>query len=71
VPKRSGVILYATHVDGRGRDLFAEVCARDLEGIVAKLKASAYDPASPVRFVGEDQERGLHQARDRHERFER
>jgi bifunctional non-homologous end joining protein LigD len=71
VPNRSSVILYASHVDGRGRNLFAEVCAQDLEGIVAKKKASVYDPTTPVSPWVKIKNRDYSQARDRHELFER
>jgi bifunctional non-homologous end joining protein LigD len=71
VPKRSSVVLYASHVDGRGCGLFAEVCAQDLEGIVAKRKASAYDPTTPVSPWLKIKNRDYSQARDRHELFER
>jgi len=37
-----GRILYAQHIDGAGKQFFEEVCARDLEGIVAKRKHSVY-----------------------------
>jgi bifunctional non-homologous end joining protein LigD len=33
VPKRSSVVLYASHVDGRGCGLFAKVCTQELRGI--------------------------------------
>ena len=35
-------LLYAQHTEGRGKEFFEEVCRRDLEGIVAKRKLSAY-----------------------------
>jgi len=35
-------LLYAQHIDGAGKQFFAEVCSRDLEGIVAKRKLSIY-----------------------------
>ena len=69
VPKRSSVILYASHVDGRGRNLFAEACAQDLEGIVAKKKASVYDPTIPVSPWVKIKNRDYSQARDRGELF--
>jgi ATP-dependent DNA ligase len=34
--------MYAQHVEKDGKDLFDEICRRDLEGIVAKRKASIY-----------------------------
>jgi bifunctional non-homologous end joining protein LigD len=46
VPRRSAAILYADHVRRRGRDLFAEVCRQDLEGIVAKRADGVYDVAA-------------------------
>jgi len=36
IPADAACVLYADHVDGAGRALFALVCERDLEGIVAK-----------------------------------
>ena len=35
-------LKYADHVDGSGMALFQRVCKLDLEGIVAKHKASPY-----------------------------
>jgi len=35
-------ILYAQHVEGRGKELFKEICRRDLEGMVAKRKQGIY-----------------------------
>jgi ATP-dependent DNA ligase len=35
-------LVYMDHIVGRGTDLFAAVCARDLEGIVAKWKRGRY-----------------------------
>jgi bifunctional non-homologous end joining protein LigD len=35
-------LMYAQHVEKDGKDLFKEICARDLEGIVAKRKLSVY-----------------------------
>jgi bifunctional non-homologous end joining protein LigD len=37
-----GRILYAQHVEREGRKFFTEICARDLEGIVAKHKLGVY-----------------------------
>ena len=41
---RSGCqrLLYAQHVNGAGKQFFAEICRRDLEGIVGKRKLSIY-----------------------------
>jgi bifunctional non-homologous end joining protein LigD len=35
-------ILYAHHIVGKGVGLFEEICARDLEGIIAKRKRGVY-----------------------------
>jgi ATP-dependent DNA ligase len=37
-----GRILYAQYVEGEGKRMFAEICARDLEGIVGKRKQGIY-----------------------------
>jgi bifunctional non-homologous end joining protein LigD len=44
VPAPPDFLLYVDHVEERGRDLFAAICAQDLEGIVAKPTDSTYDP---------------------------
>ena len=35
-------IIYAQHIEGQGKAFFKEICARDLEGIVAKRKFGIY-----------------------------
>jgi len=35
-------LLYAQHVECEGKKFFAEICARDLEGIAAKRKLGIY-----------------------------
>ena len=35
-------LLYAQHIEQHGKGFFAEICARDLEGIVAKRKLGIY-----------------------------
>lgn len=40
--RKCGRLLYAQHVEGCGKRFFDEICARDLEGIVAKRKLSVY-----------------------------
>ena len=42
LPEESSTLLYAQHVIGAGRALFDQVCALDLEGIVAKVAAAPY-----------------------------
>ncbi len=59
-----GAALRAEHVAGTGCALFAEVCARDLEGIVAKHARAPY--AEPTTWV-EVTNRTYTGARDRHE----
>jgi bifunctional non-homologous end joining protein LigD len=41
-PGGIGRILYAQHVNGRGKEFFEVICQRDLEGIVAKRKLGIY-----------------------------
>jgi bifunctional non-homologous end joining protein LigD len=43
-------LFYVDHVEERGKDLFSAACAKDLEGIVAKPKQSAYDPVRTKWF---------------------
>ena len=35
-------LLYAQHIEQHGKGFFAEICTRDLEGIVAKRKLGVY-----------------------------
>jgi bifunctional non-homologous end joining protein LigD len=35
-------LLYAQHIEREGKRLFAEICSRDLEGIVAKRRMGIY-----------------------------
>lgn len=39
-------LLYADHVDGYGVDFFRMICEKNLEGIVAKHRASPYSKAA-------------------------
>jgi bifunctional non-homologous end joining protein LigD len=39
---RCSRLMYAQHIDGAGKQFFEEICCRDLEGMVAKRKASIY-----------------------------
>jgi len=58
-------LLYAQHIEQRGKSLFAEICARDLEGIVAKRKLGIYkDDATGWLKV---KNRTYSQAEGRHE----
>jgi bifunctional non-homologous end joining protein LigD len=40
-PGGIGRVLYAQHVEGRGKEFFEVICQRDLEGIVAKRQRGA------------------------------
>jgi bifunctional non-homologous end joining protein LigD len=42
VRKNARRVLYVDHVKAHGRPLFAEVCKRDLEGVIAKPLISPY-----------------------------
>jgi bifunctional non-homologous end joining protein LigD len=42
LPSRSAHLLYLRHLKGKGRWLYQRVCEFDLEGVVAKHKASPY-----------------------------
>ena len=63
VPRDSRCALYADYIVGTGRALFAEVCARDLEGVVAKLAQAPY--AEPTTWI-KIKNREYTGARDRH-----
>lgn len=39
-------ILYAQHIESNGKKFFEAICARDLEGIVAKRKTGLYRDTS-------------------------
>jgi ATP-dependent DNA ligase len=39
---RCHAIIFAQHIEHLGRGFFEEICARDLEGIVAKRKLATY-----------------------------
>jgi ATP-dependent DNA ligase len=42
-------LLFAEQIQGSGIELFKAICARDLEGIVAKHRLGPYD-ATPVTW---------------------
>jgi ATP-dependent DNA ligase len=42
LPKESQSVVYCDHVEAAGEELFALVCKRDLDGIVAKHKFGRY-----------------------------
>ena len=69
MPAQPARLLYVSHVEEHGVDLFRAVCEQDLEGIVAKLRTAPYgtEPPSWVKIKNPD----YSQAKDRHERFEK
>ncbi|HZT29453.1 MAG TPA: RNA ligase family protein [Bryobacteraceae bacterium] len=69
VPRQPSRLLYVDHIDGRGVDLFREICRQDLEGIVAKQRDGVYDPKAPtwIKIKNPD----YSQAAGRHEFFDR
>ena len=44
LPKGSPTVSEPLSIIGRGRELYELMCAHDLEGVVAKRLADAYDP---------------------------
>jgi ATP-dependent DNA ligase len=44
IPRHSSFVLFADFIEARGCDFYRAVCARDLEGIVAKWKAAPHRP---------------------------
>jgi bifunctional non-homologous end joining protein LigD len=51
VPRQDSRLLYVKHIDGKGVDLFREVCARDLEGIVAEWKQGVYRSGDQTSWI--------------------
>jgi bifunctional non-homologous end joining protein LigD len=65
-------LLYVDHIDGFGSDLFAKACELDLEGIVAKRKASIHRPSEkPSPHWQKIKNPTYSQAEGRQEFFER
>src|SRR5204863_1953428 len=46
IPRKPSRLLYVDHIDEHGREFFEQVCALDLEGMVAKRRQSQYLPDS-------------------------
>jgi bifunctional non-homologous end joining protein LigD len=42
MPRMKSRLVYADHIDGRGKDFFRAICERDLEGIVGKWRRGRY-----------------------------
>jgi ATP-dependent DNA ligase len=51
VPPADSRLLYLSHVEGCGVDLFREISRGDLEGIVAKWKHGAYVSGDRTSWV--------------------
>jgi bifunctional non-homologous end joining protein LigD len=51
VPRSDSRLLYVSHIERHGVDLFREVCRQDLEGIVAKWKYGAYASGYETSWV--------------------
>jgi bifunctional non-homologous end joining protein LigD len=51
IPEKSFSLLYAEHAVYNGRALFDQVCALDLEGIVAKLASAPYRATKPFHWL--------------------
>ncbi len=43
-PSKTGLIRYTEHVEGRGSDVFDQVCRMGLEGIISKRRDLPYQP---------------------------
>jgi bifunctional non-homologous end joining protein LigD len=71
LPSRSAYVLYVDHTMGDGRWLYQCACEMDLEGIVAKHKASPYSnrlsSSSWIKIKNPD----YSQKEGRHEWFDR
>lgn len=62
-------LLFAEQIQGKGVELFEAICARDLEGIVAKHRLGPYEPTPVTWFkILND---GYSQKRGRREMFDR
>jgi ATP-dependent DNA ligase len=70
VPRQDSRLLYVSHIEAHGIELFTEVCRRDLEGIVAKWKHGTYVSGDQTSWV-KIRNPAYSQAIGRWERFER
>jgi ATP-dependent DNA ligase len=59
-------LIYAQHIEERGKRFFQEICSRDLEGIVAKRKLGVYKGDSIGGWI-KIENRAYSQAHGRHE----
>ena len=67
IPRGAIHLLFASHVEGRGKDLFQAVCEQNLEGIVAKRKIGTYRKAGWLKIKNPNYTQG----EGRQELFER
>jgi bifunctional non-homologous end joining protein LigD len=70
IPPDSFSLLYAQHTVRNGCELFAQACALDLEGIVAKLATAPYRLTQPPHWI-KIKNPSYSQGEGRHELFER
>lgn len=50
-PRKTSLIRYSEHVEGRGAQMFAEACRLGLEGIVSKRRDAPYKPGRSDTWV--------------------
>jgi ATP-dependent DNA ligase len=63
---KNPLLLYADHIDQYGSDFFRMICAKNLEGVVAKHQESRYD--SSAKWI-KIKNPNYTQAEGRHELF--
>lgn len=71
VPRRSDSILYQQQVATHGVALFKQICANDLEGVIAKWTAGSYCCDGTTTSWVKAKNAAYSQAVGRHELFER
>ncbi len=71
VPELPSSILYTTHIDGKGVELFKAAWEHDLEGIVAKRRGSFYESDERSGAWIKIKDPQYSQIRGRHELFQR
>ena len=71
MPNSPARLLYLDYIEEKGEDLFRLVCEQDLEGIVAKPKASLYVAERGKSSWLKIKNPSYSQAEGRHEVFER
>jgi ATP-dependent DNA ligase len=54
LPKNHHALLYVPHFESPGAKVLKQVCAMDLEGIVAKRKSAPYGGTASVKILNPD-----------------